>query len=269
MTRVFPILATLYSSFYEGSLIDPLEEFVGFSNFIELVNERNFQTALKNNVIFTASFVPSIIGLSLSLAILLNRKIKFKSFFETVYFLPFVLPLVPVCVIWIWIYNPQIGLINYVLSRFNISPKGWLIDPQIALFSIVVMSVWKYLGYYIIIFLVALRNVPQSYYEAASMDGGNAWQILRWITIPTIRPILLFATVICTATSFQFFTQFYVMSKGGAVGGAGAEVRNLVYDMYENAFFFGETGYAYAEAVILLLLVFCVTILEFKIFKTE
>jgi ABC-type sugar transport system permease subunit len=204
----------------------------------------------------------------LVLALMVNTRWKLTPFFEAIYFLPVITPMVPVAIIWKWIYDPQYGLLNYFISLFGFKQVGWLIYPNIALWAIVIVQVWKVLGYNMVIFLVGLRNIPSEYREAAVIDGASGAGVLRHITMPLLKPILLFIIVITTINSFNVFTAVYVMTQG-IQGTSGASIRVLVFDIWENAFRFWRTGYASAEAVILFLIVLGLTLVQFRLIRSE
>ncbi|GAB1481559.1 hypothetical protein MASR2M78_03740 [Treponema sp.] len=171
-------------------------------------------------------------------------------------------------VVWKWIYDPTYGLLNYILSWFGVSPIAWLIYPNTALIAIIIMSVWKLIGYNMIIFLVGIRDIPETYIEAARIDGASKFQIFTKIILPLLRPIVLLVVVITTINSYNVFTQVYVMTSG-AQGAPGGAVRTLVFDIYENAFRYFKTGYAASEAVMLFLVILVLTAIQFGVGNKE
>ena len=172
--------------------------------------------------------------------------------------------MVPVSVVWKWIYDPTYGLLNYFLSWFGVKPMGWLVYPNLAMWAIIIMSVWKVIGYNMVIFLVGIRDIPETYFEAARIDGASSWDLFRFITMPLLRPILLFVVVISTINAYNVFTQVFIMT-AGPQGAPGNAVRTLVFDIYENAFRYFKTGYAASEAVMLFLIVLALTLIQFGI----
>ena len=266
--RVIPISQTLIYSVFNSSVVNPMQNFIGLDNFRRLPADATFQDALKNTLLFaTGTVVLSVLG-GLVLALMVNTRWKLTPFFEAIYFLPVITPMVPVAIIWKWIYDPQYGLLNYFISLFGFKQVGWLIYPNIALWAIVIVQVWKVLGYNMVIFLVGLRNIPGEYREAAVIDGASGAGVLRHITMPLLKPILLFIIVITTINSFNVFTAVYVMTQG-IQGTSGASIRVLVFDIWENAFRFWRTGYASAEAVILFLIVLGLTLGQFRLIRSE
>lgn len=266
--RVIPAASTINLSFHNWNLIRPNKPFIGLTNFINLFNDRLFLMSLKNTVIFAFATVIFGMLLAMPLALALNRPKKLSGFYQSVYFLPVITPMVPIAVIFKWIYDPGYGLLNYFLSFFGVDPIGWLMYPSLALASIIVMCIWKNLGYHMLMLLVGLKNISVQYYEAAAIDGANKWQIFWRITLPLLKPILLYVFITTSIEGFNIFTPVYVMTTGSQ-GAPGNAVRTLVYNIYEEGFRYFKMGYASAQAVVLLLLVLAVTMLQFRMFRGE
>ena len=267
--RFVPIGRTVVLSFQKWNLLDSVKPFVGFKNYVKMFQSTEFITALKNTVFFVIFTVPITVAISLALAIGLNSKrIKIVPFYQTIYFIPVVTSMVPVAVVWKWIYDPSYGLLNYFLSIFGVESRAWLIDPETALLSIAIMSIWKVIGYYMVVFLVGIKSISLVYYEAAEIDGASAWQRFIGITLPLLKPITLFVLVIASIRAFQAFTQVYVMTTGSQ-GAPGNVVRVLVYEIYENGFRFFKMGYASAEAMMLFAIVAVLTLIQFRIAKEK
>ncbi|MBV9523109.1 MAG: sugar ABC transporter permease [Alphaproteobacteria bacterium] len=261
--RVVPIAWSLVLSFYKWNLISPLKPFIGFTNYKLLLSDENFLLALKNTAIYSITTVVVSTALALPLAIFLARKGRLSAFYQTVYFLPVITPMVPMAIAWKWIYDYNYGLLNYALSFVGVKPVPWLTDPEIALWALIVMSVWKVLGYNLVLFLVGIRNIPEMYMEAASLDGASAWQRFRYVTLPLLKPILLYVLVTSTINAFSVFTQVYVMTLGSQAA-PGQAVRVLVFDIWQNGFQYLKMGYASAEAVILTFIVLGFTLIQFR-----
>ena len=225
-----------------------------------------FQIAIKNTFKFALWVTVWSVIFAILLAAVLQRRGKMSAFYETIFFLPVITPMGPVSVVWKWIYDPGYGLLNYVLSWFGIPPVGWLVRPNIAITAIIIMTVWKTVGYNMLIFLVGIRDIPETYLEAARIDGASTWQSFWRIILPLLKPILLYVLVITTINSFNVFSQIYVMT-GGGQGASGNSVRTIVFDVYENAFRFYRTGYASAEAVLMFFMILILTIIELGIGK--
>ncbi len=261
--RVVPIFQNFLYSFFNSTVVDPMQEFIGIENYKELFKDNLFLLSLKNTTLFALFVTVFSVGLALLVAVLLATKTALGGLFETLYFLPVITPMVPVAVVWKWIYDPTYGLLNYCLSLFGIKPLGWLVYPDLAIWAIIIMSVWKVIGYNMIIFLVGIRDIPDSYIEAATIDGGNKFQVFRFIILPLLRPILLFVTIISTINAYNVFTQVFIMTSGPQ-GAPGNAVRTLVFDIYENAFRYFKTGYAASEAVVLFLIVLLLTLVQLR-----
>ena len=266
--RINPLISTIKLSFYDWNLIKAFKPFVGLKNYLRLFDDRLFVLALRNTAFFAFATVFVGIVLSLALAVALNKPSKMSGFYQTVYFLPVITPMVPVSVVWKWIYDPGYGLLNYFLSFLGIKPVGWLMYPNIALISIIIMCIWKALGYNMIMFLVGLKNIPNQYYEAAAIDGANGWEIFLNITLPLLKPIIMYVFVTSTIEGFNIFTPVYVMTTGSQ-GAPGNAVRTLVFNIYEEGFRYFKMGYASSQAVVLLLIVLGLTLMQLKVFSGE
>jgi len=265
--RIIPIIHTFILSLHEWTLIDPFKPFIGLRNYIDLFHDSRFFLALSNTIFFTLGTVLAGVVISLALALLLNRRgMRFTRLYEVLYFVPVVAPMVSISVVWKWIYDPTYGVLNYLISFFGIRNRAWLLDPRLALGAIGLMYIWKYIGFYMIIFLVGLKNIPEEYYEEAMIDGSGTFETFKSITLPLLKPITLYVVVISTISAFSVFTPVYVMT-AGSQGATGNIVRVLVFDIYENGFRFFSMGYASAEAVILLLITAIFSLLEFKAFR--
>jgi multiple sugar transport system permease protein len=266
--RVIPIAFSFVLSFYRWNLISPRKPFVGWENYIQLLSDDNFILALKNTTIYSFSSVLLSTVLALPLAVFLSRKSRLSAFYQTIYFLPVITPLVPMSMAWKQMYDYNYGIINYALSLVGIPSVAWLTEPDIALWAIVIMAVWKSIGYSLVLFLVGIRNIPAEYVEAASLDGATAWQRFWTITLPLLKPILLYVLVTATINSFNVFTQVYVMTLGSQAA-PGQALRVLVLDIYQNGFQYFHMGYASAEAVTLTLIVLGLTVIQFGLVRND
>src|SRR5207302_7290730 len=233
-----------------------------------LMADENFIQALKNTTVYSAATVIVSTLVALPLAVFLAGKTRLAGLYQTIYFLPVITPMVPMAIAWKWIYDYNYGILNYALSLARIHPVAWLTDPEIALWALIIMSVWKVLGYNLILFLVGIRNIPANYLEAASLDGAAGWQRFRRVTLPLLRPIVLYVLVTATINSYNVFTQVYVMTLGSQAA-PGHAVRVLVFDIYQNAFQYFHMGYASAEAVMLTLIVLGFTLIQFGLVRGE
>jgi multiple sugar transport system permease protein len=268
--RIVPIFDTAWMSLHNWSLVKPVKPFIGPENYVKLAGDPLFRLALYNTTLFAVVTVPVTLVLAFTVAVLLDRPMhgRLENAYKFLFFLPVVPTMVPVSVVWKWIYDPSYGILNYALSFLGVPPQGWLINSSWAIWAIILMTVWKSVGYYMVLFLVGLKDIPVDYYEAASIDGATGWQRLTQITIPLMRPMLLFNVVIATIFAYNVFAQVYVMTEGPQ-GSPANPVRVIVMDMYENGFRFLKMGYASAEAMVLLVIVFTLTIVEFRFLRPK
>ena len=268
--RIIPIFDTAWMSLHNWSLVKPVRPFIGLENYYKLAGDPLFRMALFNTTLFAVVTVPVTLLLAFTVAVLLDKPMcgRLENVYKFLFFLPVVPTMVPVSVVWKWIYDPSYGILNYALGFFGVPPQGWLINSRLAIWAIIAMTVWKSVGYYMVLFLVGLKDIPVDYYEAASIDGATAWQRLTQITVPLMRPMLLFNIVIATIFAYNVFAQVYVMTEGPQ-GSPANPVRVIVMDMYENGFRYLKMGYASAEAMILLVIVFALTIFEFRFLRPK
>ena len=266
--RIIPIGYGAWLSFFKWNLIAPRRPFVGLDNYIGLLSDDNFILALKNTTIYSFSTVALSTLLALPLAVVLSRPGRMSAIYQTLYFLPVITPLVPMSIAWKWIYDYNYGILNYLLSLIGLQAVPWLTDPDTALWALVIMGVWKVLGYNLVLFLVGIRNIPAEYLEAANLDGATDRQRFWWITLPLLKPILLYVLVTSTINAYNVFTQVYVMTLGSQ-SAPGQAVRMLVFDIYTNGFQFFRMGYASAEAVTLTLIVLGLTLVQFTLVRNE
>jgi multiple sugar transport system permease protein len=266
--RVIPIITTLAAGFYNWDMIRPIRIFLGLGNYVELLRDPTFLEALSNTAILAAGSVVLGTALALALAITVNARITGAPIYQLIYFLPVVTPWVPVTVVWKWIYDARFGPLNQALAVLGLPAQAWLVEERLALLSILIVMVWKTLGYNLIMFLVGLNNIPQEYYEAAVVDGAGSNRIFRHITLPLLKPMLLFVIVISTINAFNVFTPVFMMTSD--IQGAAAKlVRTLVYDMWENGFRYFKVGYASAEAALLLTIVLILTLMNMRLFRED
>ena len=267
--RIIPILQSFWLSLTDLKMPNVPSNFVGLSNFKELTTDPGFIGAISYTTQYAVVTVIVGVAIGLALAVVLAGALpKGSGIFELIYFIPVITPWVPVSIAWKWIYDPSVGLLNYFLSLFGVEPIGWLLRPETAKWAIIVLGIWKVIGYNMVIFLVGIRAISLEYYEAASLDGASFMQSFRKITWPLLLPITLFVLVISTINAFNVFTPVYVMTQA-AQGTGGITLRVLVYDMYLNAFNFQRIGYASAEALVLFLIILVLTIVQFRLVRSE
>jgi multiple sugar transport system permease protein len=266
--RVIPTGQAVVMSFFKWELIKPAEQFVGLDNYANLLKDENFRLAFFNTTIFAVSTTILSVLLALVLAALLSRAVggRLGGILELLYFAPVLVSFVPVTLGWREIFNFNNGILNAGLGAIGIAKQPWLSDPTMALVAVIILSVWKQLGYNMIILLVGMRAIPRIYQEAAAVDGAGAWQQFRHITMPLLAPVTLFVVVITTISAYNVFTQVYVLASD-VQGAPGRLVRVLVYDIFENGFRFFNMGYAAAEAMYLFLIVIVLTIIQFRFLR--
>lgn len=257
-----PILASLGLTLFEWDLLTDAQ-FVGLDNFRRLLQDDSFWRALGNTLYFIAGYIPLVMLFALGVAILLNQKLKGIVLYRTAFFIPVVSAWVAVALLWRWIFNPRMGLLNYLLSLVGIDGPAWLLDPTWAMPAVIITSVWKDIGFIMIMFLAGLQGIPEDYYEAAEIDGANGWQRLRHITLPLLSPTAFFALIISLINSFQVFDQVWIMTEGGPAGATTVLVERIV----RNAFSYSRMGYAATMSWVLFLLVFTATALQMKLQK--
>lgn len=236
--------------------------FVGFDNYARLLQTPDFWNALKNTLYFAFVGGPLTIAVSLGAALLLNSKlVRFKGFFRTIYFTPFVTTLVAVAIVWRYLYHTRYGFFNYALSIFGIAPIDWLGDPHWAMPAIILMAVWKSFGYNMLIFIAGLQAVPEELYDAAAIDGAGPFRRFFSITLPMLAPTLVFVTVITMIGYFQLFAEPYVMTQGGPL----RSTTSVVLLMYEEGFRWWRMGYAAAIAFVLFIVILLATLVQFRL----
>ena len=260
MFMVFPILATLFFSFTEYDLIGA-PKIIGLDNYVELFRDPIIATTLNNTLVFTLITVPIGMAFSLLLAIFLDQKIAFKRFYRGAYFLPSITSMVAVSIVWQWIYNPEFGLMNYLLSFVGIRGITWLSSSSTSLLSLAIVNIWKSAGYNMMLFLAGLQGISNTYYEAGQLDGASKWKQFIHITLPMLSPTTFFIFIMSVISSFQVFDSVILMTKGGP----GRSSSVLVHYLYQNAFQYFSMGYACAIAYLLFFIVLLVTILNMRL----
>ena len=259
-----PIVFSLFLSFCEWDSGNPIK-FVGLKNFIYMFTKDNsFRISLLNTVYYTVVTVPVTLALSLFLAILMNKPLKGRVFFRSVLFFPYVASLVAIAVVWMALFNPDRGPVNNVLMAIGISnPPRWAASTTWAMPSIIGLTVWKGMGYYMIVYLAALQGVSRDLYEAASLDGANKWQQFINITWPCVTPTTFYILVLLMVSTFKSYDIMYITTQGGP----GEATKVLAYHIYNQAFVSAKFGYASAVAMILLAIIVLVTLVQFRFEK--
>jgi multiple sugar transport system permease protein len=262
---VFALIFAFYLTFHEWSIIEPDRPFVGLRNYQDMVTDKDFLQSVVNTFYFTGVSVPITMAIGLLIALLLNLPLRARGIIRTLYFLPVVTPFVVVSIIWKWLYNGDFGLFNFYLLKLHLidDPLLFLADRNLAMPSVILMSIWSGVGFSMVIYLAALQAIPEELYEAARVDGASRWAQLRYVTVPMLRPTTLFLLVIGIISSMQVFTQIFVMTSGGPVG----RTTTVVYFIYTAAFKFYEFGYASTLAFGLFALVFVFTLIQLYLFR--
>jgi multiple sugar transport system permease protein len=261
----FALGFAFYLTFHEWNIIEPDKPFVGLDNYKDLVDDERFRRSVINTLYFTGASVPLGMAIGLAIALLLNQPLRGRGILRTLYFLPVVTPFVVVSIIWKWLYNGDFGLFNYYLLKTHLinEPLAWLADKQLAMPSVVLMTVWTSIGFSMVVYLAGLQAIPEELYEASRVDGAGPWARFRHITLPLLAPTTLFLAVIGIIGSFQVFTQIFVMTSGGPVD----RTTTMVFYVYESAFKFFEMGYASTLAFVLFVMLLGFTVLQLRLYR--
>ncbi|WP_046176102.1 carbohydrate ABC transporter permease [Domibacillus indicus] len=260
---IFSMIPVAYSSYAAFTDWDGLSQmnFIGLENFKALLHDEYFHKAMFNTI-FLMIGIPIGIILSLLLAMGLNRGIWATSTFRVIYYIPVISSIAAIAILWQWAFNGDYGLINQFLGYFGIEGPNWLSDKDTVKPGLILMTVWKGLGYTMLLYLAAIQSVPKTYYEAAKLDGANAFQIFRHITLPMVKPVTFFIVVTSIIGGAQVFTEINIMTP---TGGPEYSSATVVFYIWEKAFGNFQLGYASAMAMVLGIFIFVVTLIQFKI----
>lgn len=259
--QAIPIVVSMYLSLADWNGIQP-PKFVGLGNFRQMfANDPLYWETLRNTVLFTLGAIPATTVLAFLLALLCNRNVPGIAIFRAAYFAPYITNIVAIGYIWYWIYKPDQGVLNGMLSVFGIRGPDWLSDPNLALVSVIIVSVWQGAGYPMVIFLAGLQGIPHDLYEAASIDGASRTKQLFRVTIPLMTPSIFFVLITQFITSFQVFGVIYIMTQGGP----GHSTSVYIYYLYQVAFSFGQFGYAAAMAWVLFVILGLITLIQWRL----
>ncbi len=261
---LWPILQTFYYSFTEWGAFGQFE-WTGLDNYKRIFEDANLLQSFKNTGIYIIFTVPIGIFLSILVAVLLNQKIKGKSIYRTIYFLPVITMPAAIAMVWKWLYNSDYGLLNYLLSLIGIDGPQWVTDPKIALYSLIAVAIWSGIGYNMVIFLSGLQGIPKTYYEAAEMDGAGPIRVFFKITLPLLSPVIFFVSIMSLIGAFQVFDLIFMMI--GKSSTALENTQSIVYLFYQHAFVLNDKGYAAAIAVLLLVVILIITAIQFVLQK--
>jgi multiple sugar transport system permease protein len=261
---LYPVVASLYYSFCDYSVLEPAV-FTGTDNYQRLVHDQTFWRSLENTLIYAGGSLPLGMVVALSLALLLNCRVRGTAVFRTIFYLPSIVPVIASSMLWLWILNPSYGLLNWALAPLfhlfgpNTNPPGWLADPRWAKPALMLMSAWG-VGNSMIIYLAGLQDVPEALYEAAEIDGANKWQQFWYVTLPMLMPVVYFNLVMGIIGSLQVFTQVFIMTNGTEGSPAQSTLMYAPY-LFATAFFDLRMGYACALAWILFCIIALLTLL--------
>jgi len=262
---VFTLVPMLFSFVlslmeWDGGTVNPMK-FTGIQNYLRLFADSKFQNAYWNTLVYALGYVPLTLVLSLLLAIVLNAKIRGRNFFRTLSFFPYVASIVAVASVWNMLFNPSMGPVNMFLSALGIEnlPR-WSADKNWAMITVILFSVWRSIGYYMIIFLAGLQGINADLYEAASLDGAGKWKQFLNVTLPQLKPTTFFVVVMLTIGSFKVYDQIFLITQGGP----GDRTMVLVYYIYNQAFKYSDYGYASTVSIVLFLTVLAVTLIQFR-----
>lgn len=257
---IYPILKSVYISFTDWDYMSPEYNFVLFENFTMLFRDARFYDALKNTLVFSVGTLVPTIVIGLMLALLLQKAFKGSGLIKFILFSPWITPTVAVSIVWTWIYEPDSGIANVILGWIGLPGLQWIKSSQTAMLAVIIVTVWKSLGYAMIFYLSALEKVPKELYEASGLDGAKPWQRFRDVTIPCISPTSFFLIIITMVNSLQAYDQIQILTQGGPSG----STRTLLYMYYQLGFEEFNMGQATAVAIVLILITVLLSVIQFK-----
>jgi multiple sugar transport system permease protein len=257
---LYPVCFAVYASLTQWNGLGPMR-FVGLQNYVNLLGDEYFRISLFNTFFYMIG-IPIGLALSLALAVAMNRKLYGLTAFRTIYYIPVISSLAAIAILWQWAYNGDFGLVNQVLSFVGIDGPNWLASTTWSKPAIIIMAVWKGLGYSMLLYLAAIQSVPRSLYEAAELDGANSWQRFRAITLPMVRPVTFFLVVTNIIAGAQIFTEINIMTP---TGGPEYSTASAVWHIWRQAFRYQQMGYATAAAIVLGILILIITLIQFRL----
>ena len=260
---IWPIAQALWMSAYDWSFLQPRHAFIGTANYVELIHDERFWNALRVTAIYTLGTVPAQVGLGLAVAIALNQRLRGTQLLRAAYFFPVISSLAVMAIVWRFLLDPDIGVLSYWLSLVGLPRTDWLRSTDLALPGVMLVGVWKNVGFHMVLLLAGLQAIPEPHYEAAAIDGAGPWNRFRHITLPGLRQPMLFATVIAVLGSLQAFDQVFVMTRGGPL----FTTETLVTYMYHQGFELFRMGYAAALAWVLFLIVLVGSAIQLRLFR--
>jgi ABC-type sugar transport system permease subunit len=261
---IYPIFGALYFSFTKYTLLEA-PRWIGFQNYQDLIEDKRFVQAVGNTFSFALMTVPIGTALALLLAMAIDRPLRGITFFRTTYYLPVVTSFVAVSFIWLWMFEPQFGVLNDLFEILGLPRLFWLRDPSTAMLSIAILSIWKNVGYNMVIYLAGLQGIPEHLYEAARVDGANGWQRFWFITLPLLSPTTFFVFVVYFIGALQMFVQAWILTNGGPLDAT----LTVVYLVYLNGFEYLKMGYAAAMSMTLFVIIAAVTYVNTRIVRYD
>ena len=258
----FPVGYSFWLSFHEWNIMAATPTWVGLENYAALASDRDFLRSLVQTAFFTVGITGCILVLSLGMALLLDEKLRWIKIYRAVFYLPAVTSLVAIGIVWVWMFDPQFGVINQALRAIGVEGPLWLADTRLALVCLIITAAWRNIGYFATVFLAGLQGIDSMYYEAARIDGAGRWASFRFVTLPLLKSTIVFVVVLSVILSFQVFALVYVMTGGGPAGSTSV----LVFYLYQQAFTYFRLGYASAVGFVLFVIIFVLTVLQFKAF---
>ena len=260
--KIWPVFYNLFLSFTRYELFEP-PRFYALKNYNYVFTNSTVRQSIFNTLLFTIEAVPIGTALALIIAKLLNQSIRGRVFLRTLYYLPVVSSVVVSAMIWRWIYSPQHGLLNHLLGTVGIPPQSWLNDPNLALISLVIVTIWGSIGSNMVIFLAGLQDIPRDIIEAARVDGANSLQNFLLITVPLLRPVILFVVVTFTISIFRNFGLIFMLTQGGPFN----RTNTMVWEVYQNVFGYLRFGRGAAISVVMLVIVLILTMISFRVLR--
>jgi multiple sugar transport system permease protein len=260
--KVYPVFYNFYLSFHRYELFEP-PTYVGLKNYDYIRHNEVTRKAIGNTIKFALEAVPLGTAIALIVAKLLDQPIPGKTFFRTLFYLPVISSIVVSSLVWNWIYNSQDGMLNAIIGVLGIEPQGWLSNPHLAMPALVVVIIWGSIGGNMIIFLAGLQDIPREVLEAAKVDGANPFQSFLFITVPMLRPVILFVVVTFTIAVFRNFGLIFMMTQGGPLN----STNTMVWEVYMNVFGYLRLGRGAAISMVMLAIVFVITLLSFRVLR--
>lgn len=261
---VYPLTQTFFVSLYRWGLLDT-PAFIGLENYSRLFADREFINSIRVTFYYAFGTVIPIWMIALGLALVFNQAFRFRQGYLTVYYLPAVISLTVWSLVWLFLYDPTRGAFSAFLRALGLGEVRMLDDPGLAMPAMIILSVWKGTPVYMLIFLAGLRAIPTDYYEAAKVDGASAWQRFVYITLPMLRPVMLYVIVISVIEAFKVFTPMYLITNGGP----GSDTRVLPMFIFQNGFQFLKMGYASAASVIFLFILLALSLIQFRLLRLQ